>query len=116
MMRRMIWLAAGAVLGVLGYRRAERLVRGARPRGAPRRAIAAAVGRMALGRPTPRPSGLGRAALDRRAQRPLALGAALRGRRATAEVPGATSGFIRDVRDGMDEYLNRHASQLGNTL
>lgn len=92
MIRRLLWLGAGAALGILGYRKLDRLVRTA-----PRRAIAAGAGRLTLNRPGTR----------------ALTGAA----KSEAREPGGRAGgFLRDVREGMDEYLNRHASQLGNTL
>ncbi len=89
MIRRLFWLGAGTALGILGYRRLERLVRSA-----PRRVIAAGTSRLTLTRGAPQE---------------LAAPA-------VRELPAGAGGFLSDVRDGMDEYLNRHASQLGNTL
>jgi hypothetical protein len=75
--RRLLWMVLGAVLGVTGYRRLSRLARAVAPGG-----------------------GRGRAA-DRRLRREAPAGAAL---------------FARDVRDGIEEYLSRHAGQPGPNL
>ena len=66
MIRRALWLIAGAALGIAGYRRLTALVR------------AATAGR--------------RASPATRGGRPLA----------------GTAGFVRDVRAGMAEYMDRH--------
>lgn len=87
MIRRGFWLAAGAVLGVTGYRKATRLARLiTNPPGAPR-ALA--------------PGGR---AVEARPRQPL-----------TARV-GAAAGFARDVRDGMAEYRDLHPRRLGRRL
>jgi hypothetical protein len=77
MIRRLLWMVLGAVLGVTGYRRLSRLARAVAPAGRRSR------------RPGPRP------------HREPAAGAAL---------------FARDVRDGIEEYLSRHARQRGPNL
>lgn len=88
MIRRGFWLLAGAALGVTGYRRAARLGRTLVPEG---RGVA------------PRPS--------RHTGRQVLAGAALAGR-------GAAEGaaFVRDVRDGMAEYLDRQHRQARRSL
>jgi hypothetical protein len=83
---RFCWLLAGAVLGVTGYRRASRLIRSMRPGSLARRPAPAI-------RPGA-PGGPGRPAAGRR-------GAA--GRLGLAP-------FTRDVRDGMEMYLDRHSA------
>jgi hypothetical protein len=76
MIRRACWLAAGAVLGVLGYRKAAALARVAGPgRSRPRSHVGASAS------PIPRP-------------RPGAAARLTRGAVAVA-------GFGRDVRDGI---------------
>jgi hypothetical protein len=96
MIRRGFWLALGATLGVSGYRRASRLARSLVPasQGAQPGAGVRVVSR--------RSAFTGRRVLQ---------GAARAGR-STAE--GAA--FVRDVRDGMAEYLDRQASDAGRTL
>jgi hypothetical protein len=89
MIRRMCWLLAGAVLGIFGYRRLGKLARSVVPQ------RLAPAGRR-------RPAALGRSAN-------AALGAG-RG------VGIGPAGFLRDVRDGMADYLNRHSGRSGNTL
>jgi hypothetical protein len=107
MIRRGFWLAAGAVLGITGYRKATRLVRtltGQAQHGrstavlpaAARASIVAQQARLALpSRPATRPGG-----------------------RAASVVAGAASaaGFVRDVRDGMAEYWDLHRGELDRTL
>jgi hypothetical protein len=83
---RFCWLLAGAVLGVTGYRRASRLIRSMRPGSIARR-------------PAP-------------AIRPGAAGGLARlaaGRRGAAGRLGLAP-FTRDVRDGMEMYLDRHSA------
>ncbi len=83
MIRRMTWLAVGAVLGVTGYRRLARAAKSLLPHAD-------------LLAPRSRHSGGSAAA------RPAAS-------RTPARDAGAgTVAFIRDVRAGMAEYLDRH--------
>jgi hypothetical protein len=91
--RRGFWLAAGAVLGVAGYRKATRLAR----------TITTAPG-------VPR-------VLTQAPGRALAPGSA----QARPAVPmtdrvRAAASFARDVRDGMAEYRELHPRQLGRRL
>ena len=107
MIRRGFWLAAGAMLGVAGYRKAGRLARtitAAPP-------VPRALTRPARGigaRPTePRsiePRAIEPRAIQTRAAVPL-----------THRVREAAS-FARDVRDGMAEYRDLHPRQLGRRL
>jgi hypothetical protein len=115
-MRRGLWLAAGAVLGVAGYRRATRLVddlvrggsRGVVPPGQHRRGSGSS-GRRAVRGPAP----VGAAP----AGRPDSAGQSVLGRPAsTAAKIAATAGFVRDVRDGMAEYLELHHRELARNL
>jgi hypothetical protein len=90
--RRGFWLATGAVLGVAGYRRATRLVDGLTRGGAGNATQSArgrqeAAGRMVSGRPV-----------------------------STAARVEATAGFVRDVRDGVAEYLELHHRELARNL
>jgi hypothetical protein len=80
MIRRLIWLTIGAVLGITGYRRASRAAKALLP--AP--GVLAPLARRA--------SGAGQA------------GPAARGGPSSAR----TAEFVRDVRAGMAEYLVRH--------
>ena len=93
MIGRLGWLAAGAVLGVTGYRRASRLARSIRPGNLARQAL-----------PANRPG-----APAARFTRPAAA------RRAAGERRGIAP-FVHDVRDGMEIYLDRHSGQPGPTL
>ena len=98
MMRRATWLAAGAVLGVVGYRRLDRAAKSLTgPRAGTGRHAAAAAGWM-----------------TRRVR--LSLSAERRSR-------GGLATFARDVRVGIDEYLDTHQANIdrqyprsGNTL
>jgi hypothetical protein len=86
-MRRLFWVIAGALLGVTGYRRATQLARAVRTGG--RRGGA--------------PGGEHRPAW-------------LRGQRRDAGWPRRVALFARDVRDGMQLYLDRHPLPAGPTL
>jgi len=89
--RRLFWLVAGALLGVTGYRRATRLARSLRPGSAARPA-------------------------DRSAARPTARAVAAVLGPGPAPARDGVGPFLADVRDGMDEYLDRHAPRTGPTL
>jgi hypothetical protein len=98
-MRRGLWLAAGAVLGVAGYRRATRMVEGLT------RGVAGDAARSPAHR---------RAA---RVSRPTADGHGAAGRPAVnAASIGAAADFVRDVRDGVAEYLDLHHRELARNL
>jgi hypothetical protein len=97
MIRRGFWLAVGATLGVSGYRRVSRLAHSLAPSAAGTQ-VAPRTARL-LGR---------RPALTSR----QVLAGAARAGRSTAE--GVA--FVRDVRDGMAEYLDRQAQATGRTL
>ena len=87
MIRRLFWLVLGAALGIAGYRRASRAAR------------------MLL--PT---SGLAGQVGSRPARPALAHGTSSglrRSERGRSTVSG-TAAFVRDVRSGMAEYLDRH--------
>jgi hypothetical protein len=98
MIRRGIWLAAGAVLGITGYRRASRLARSL----VPARSSAGRAG-TSTARLTARPPAL--------TSRQVLAGAARAGRYAAG-----TAAFVRDVRDGMAEYLDRHDRDAHRSL
>ena len=80
MIRRLIWLIIGAVLGITGYRRVSRAAKSLLP--APN--LLAPLARRAPGAGQARPAARG-------------------GGAGTGTVE-----FIRDVRAGMAEYLDRH--------
>lgn len=120
MIRRMFWLAAGAVLGITGYRRLARLARAIVP------GVGAGAGAVPPGGAArPGPGRLTRAGLPARlpAQflgRPASLPARLTGAR---QAGSQTMAFVRDVRVGMAEYLdargeymNRQTRRPGNNL
>ena len=94
MIGRLGWLAAGVVLGVTGYRRASRLARSVRPAG-----IAARWSQSASGPDAPA-ARLGRPA----------------GRRPASAGQRGLGPFARDVRDGMELYLDRHSGPPGHHL
>jgi hypothetical protein len=100
--RRGFWLAAGAVLGVTGYRKATRLARAVVPAGRPARPGV-------LTRPPEPPP---------RRRPPLLLTSrqVLRGAARAGRSAAQGAAFARDVRDGMAEYLDRHAQGAGRTL
>jgi hypothetical protein len=96
--RRGLWLVAGATIGVSGYRRASRLARSVFP-ARPGSALAVSAG--APDRPrTPAITG-----------RSLLAAAATAGRGTAQGVA-----FARDVRAGMAEYLDRQGDEAGRTL
>ncbi len=99
MIRRGFWLAAGAVLGVTGYRKAARLARTITV--PPALTTQVRAGRQA------RP-------IDARPAEPRAI-------ESRAGVPvthriRAAARFARDVRDGMAEYRDLHPRPLGRRL
>jgi hypothetical protein len=105
MIRRGFWFAAGAALGVMGYRRATRLAR-----------------ELGLGLDGPPAGGQTRQNDDSRQVRGSGSltghprhRAPARPRGAIASVASATL-FARDVRDGMAEYWSLHRGELTRTL
>ncbi len=80
MIRRAVWLAIGAALGIAGYRRVTRAAKALLP------------ARETLTPLTRRAVGSGRA------------GPAPRRR-----ADGGTAAFVRDVRAGMAEFIDRHS-------
>jgi hypothetical protein len=155
-MRRGLWLAAGAVLGVAGYRRASRMVdtlargglravvppgqhrggaRGVVPpsqyRGGLRAVVPPGQHRGGLRGVVPPSQHRGGSGSARQravhgsavtvttgvAGRPDSAGHPTPGRPAgTAAKIAATAGFVRDVRDGMAEYLELHHRELARNL
>lgn len=90
MIRRGFWLVVGATLGVTGYRRASRLLQSFRP--------------------TPSGQVVLRSESLLTGRRVLS-GAARAGRGAAA-----SAAFVRDVREGVAEYLDQQDSATGRTL
>jgi hypothetical protein len=122
MIRRGIWLVLGATLGVGGYRRASRLARSLTPAGRgtqtgrgtePGRGARAGARRSHARRSHASRSHAGRPAARRTG---LTSRQVLRfaGRAGRSAAGGAA--FVRDVRDGMAEYLDRHGQETGRTL
>jgi hypothetical protein len=105
MIRRGFWLATGAALGVMGYRRVTRLARG-------------------LGFPLDGPPATGQNGLlgdsrqvrgnDNLTGRPRHRAPA-RSRGGPGSVASAAV-FVRDVREGMAEYRSLHREKLARTL
>jgi hypothetical protein len=87
--RRGFWLAAGAVTGIYGYRR-----------------VSAAGRRLSASLNPAEPA----AALTQGAR------LARQGRRTAIRAARETYRFTRDVRDGMDLYMARHAEPPDSTL
>ena len=118
MMRRARWLAAGAVLGALGYQRLHRATTSLTSQSdrvpAVRQAAPQALGvfRFAAG------------AAGHTAGAAGWLARQVRRRRAARRRPaGGVAGFVHDVREGIDDYLDRHRENIdrqhgrsGNTL
>ena len=103
-MRRLCWLVLGAVLGVTGYRRATRRLSALlRPgRGSGRTAAARARADQSGGQP----AGPAPARGDGRRRAPG------RTRAMAREVGLSASAFLHDAREGMEDYLDRHAADL----
>ncbi len=107
MIRRGFWLAAGAVLGIAGYRKAARLGRALTGRAQPARSTAvlpAAARASIVARQT-------RLVLPSQAATKPGAGAA-----AVAACAASAAGFVRDVRDGMAEYRDLHRGELDRSL
>jgi hypothetical protein len=127
--RRGVWLAAGAVLGVAGYRRVTRLVDGL-ARGGSRGVVPP--GQHRGGSWGVAPPGQHRgdswAAARRTVRGTATVSAATADRPGSASQPAAgrpastvakiaaTASFVRDVRDGMAEYLELHHRELARNL
>jgi len=91
MIRRAIWLLLGAAVGITGYRKLSRAARTLLPQ----RDLLGSLSRRSadVPRALPAPGSPGRGA----AAQPPGRG-----------VAGGTAAFVRDVRAGMADYLDRH--------
>lgn len=88
MTRRAIWLMLGAALGITGYRKLTRAARTVLPQ----RDLLGPLGRRSAGAP-----------------RPLqAPGRGVPAQPSGRGVAAGTAAFVRDVRAGMADYLDRH--------
>ena len=106
MIRRGFWLTAGAVTGIVAYRRAS----------AVGRQIA---GRLNLGPSLDTAGGLAAAAGQAAGTSvgpPKPLISVRRTRRAAIRAARESYRFTRDVREGMELYLARHSEPAGSTL
>jgi hypothetical protein len=128
--RRGFWLTLGAVIGVTGYRRAARLARSVLPAAAVGQgqlahahrdagALPAGDGRAPKGRALRGRGARSEQGHDQGRERPgrdelgrRALTAAASAGRSAA----ASAAFVRDVRDGMAEYLDRHEARPPRSL
>jgi len=119
MIRRALWLAVGAVLGVMGYRRLDRAAR----------SLTGQLTSLPGGRHAARPAGTTASARAGSAARFAARMAGWLTRRtrdrreAASRTGGGVAAFVSDVRVGIDEYLdardanmNRQYVPAGNTL
>ena len=101
MIRRGFWLTAGAVTGIMGYRRVS------------------AVGRRVSATLSPRTTLAPRAALSPGAAPVTSLSPGGRPRLTRRRAVGMareTFRFARDVREGMELYMARHSASAGSTL
>jgi hypothetical protein len=91
MIRRAIWLMLGAAVGITGYRKLSRAARTLLPQ----RDLLGSLSRGSAGAPRALPArgSPGRGAAAQPSGRGIAAG---------------TAAFVRDVRDGMTDYLDRH--------
>ena len=102
MIRRGFWLAAGAALGVAGYRRATRLAR--------------ELGLPVDGRPVTEQTRQGDEARQVRGDGNLTRRPAPARPRGVITSVAAAVLFVRDVREGMAEYWSQHRAELARTL
>lgn len=124
MMRRTRWLAAGAVLGALGYRRLQRAARSLTTetdQAAAAHTLAAhtSVAHTSVARQAASVVGVAASAAGHAVGVAGWLARQVRSGRAA----GGVAGFVGDVRAGMDEYLDRRQANMnrqyrrsGNTL
>jgi hypothetical protein len=120
MIRRGFWLAAGAVTGIYGYRRASAIGRrlsasfkpsGLNPSGSAQGAPLAR--RESRASRESRESRAGRESRESRAGRE---GRESRRHRGAIGLARETFRFTRDVREGMELYTARHSAPAGSTL
>ena len=99
MIRRGFWLTAGAVTGIMGYRRVS------------------AVGRRVSATLSPRTTLSPKTTLSPGVTCGTSPGARPRlTRRGAVGMARATFRFARDVREGMELYMARHSGPAGSTL
>ncbi len=106
MIRRGFWLTAGAVTGIVAYRRASAVGRQIAGRLNLGPSLDAAGGRAAT---AGRPAGTG-------AGPPKPLISVRHTRRAAIRAARESYRFTRDVREGMELYMARHSEPAGSTL
>ncbi len=111
MIRRGFWLTAGAVAGIMGYRRVSAVGR---------RLSASLNPATGTGTGTGTETGSSRAGTGTAARAALISGSALaRGGRLTGRgavgLAAETFRFARDVREGMELYTARHSEPAGST-
>jgi hypothetical protein len=106
--RRVFWVSLGAAAGISGYRRATAMGRAISVR------LTGAPGRPELTPARPALARTSNFSATRTAWRTSR--AAWRAQRAALARMRAAGLFARDVREGMDIYLNRHEGQPGPTL
>jgi len=123
-MRRMMWLGFGAVLGVAGYRRLDRAAKSLTGQLGSGQLGPGQVTRQAVRVSRPQEQGAVSSGLRTSAGLALSLATgivrqagAYRARRAAraglgGERRASIGAFLGDVREGMDEYLDAHASQV----
>jgi hypothetical protein len=111
MIRRGFWVLVGATGGIIGYRRVTALGRQLSDTISPTRPVGGVTGDAGAedqSAATPNRAMPNRTALTRQARRGLVRG--------TIRLSRDAVRFSRDVRDGMDLYMVRHAPQGSPTL
>ena len=103
MIRRGFWLAAGAVVGVTGYRKAARLGRELTGQSRPSAGQANRAAGILTGPALPRLTSP--AAAHRRGNAATAIAAV-----------ASAAGFVRDVREGMADYRDLHRGHFDRNL
>ncbi len=98
MIRRGFWLTAGAVTGIMGYRRVS------------------AIGRRVSATLSPGATLSPRASLTSAGRPDRGRRLARRGAGGAIGVARETFRFTRDVREGMELYMARHSAPAGSTL
>jgi hypothetical protein len=103
--RRGFWLTAGAVTGIMGYRRVSAVGRRVSATLSPRATLSPGATMSPRATPGASLSPAGRPNGGRRLTRRGAVG-----------VARETFRFARDVREGMELYMARHSASAGPTL